>query len=287
MEDLYKVLLGMEEDEARGLADRLEKYIKGSMAGIFDQRSNIDIKNTFTVFSTRELEDTMRPLAMFIILDFIWTRIKSKIKKRILVVDEAWYLMQYPDSATFLYSIAKRARKYYLGLTTITQDVEDFLASDYGKAIVTNSSIQILFKQHPAAINKVAEVFYLSEGEKRLLLAANVGEGLFFAGTNHVAVQVVASPEEHKLITTSPKEILERKEREAKEALKEKISPEETTTTSIAVERKKQAKTLEEIKKTYGRKERVKVGEKREEKKVEEKPAEKKEAVMPKTRSLI
>ena len=125
-----------------------------------------------------------------------------------MVVDEAWYLMQYPDSATFIYSIAKRARKYYLGLTTITQDVEDFLSSDYGKAIVTNSSIQVLFKQSPAAIDRLAEVFYLSEGEKKFLLSCNIGEGLFFAGTNHVALQVVASPGEHKLITTAPKEIL-------------------------------------------------------------------------------
>jgi len=209
LEDLYKVLLGMEDAQSRGLADRIEKFIKGSLTGIFDQASNIDIKNTFTVFSIRELEDALRPIAMFIILDFIWTRVKQDLKKRILIVDEAWYMMRYPDSATFLYSIAKRARKYYLGLTTVTQDVEDFLATDYGKAIVTNSSIQILLKQSTAAIDKIAEVFYLSEGEKHLLLAADVGEGLFFAGTNHVAVRVVASPEEHKLITSKPSEILQ------------------------------------------------------------------------------
>ncbi len=220
LEDLYKVLLGMEEPEASGLADRLERYVKGSLAGIFDQRSNLDIKNTFTVFSTRDLEDQLRPVAMYIILDFIWTKIKRDRRRRLLVVDEAWYLMKHPDSATFLYSIAKRARKYYLGLTTITQDVEDFLSSDYGKAIVTNSSIQILLKQHPAAIDRVAEVFYLSEGEKRLLLACNVGEGLFFAGPNHVAIQVVASPEEHVLITTKPQELQKMAEEEKKEAEK-------------------------------------------------------------------
>jgi len=208
MEDLYKILLGFEEDDARGLAERLERYVKGSLAGIFDQRSNIDIRNPLTVFNVRELEDKLRPIAMFIILDFIWNKIKKDMKKRILIVDEAWYLMQYPDSAQFLYSIAKRARKYYLGLTTITQDVEDFLASDFGKAIVTNSSISVLFRQHPAAIDKVADVFYLSDGEKRLLLSANVGEGLFFAGPNHVAIQVVASPEEHQLVTTKPSELL-------------------------------------------------------------------------------
>jgi len=211
MEDLYKVLIGMEQPEATSLASRLEKFVKGSFVGIFDQPSNIDINNPFTVFSIRELEETLRPIAMFIILDYIWTKIKREMKKRILIVDEAWYLMKYPDSANFLYSIAKRARKYYLGLTTVTQDVEDFLASDYGKAIVTNSSLQILMKQSPAAIDKVGQVFYLSEGEKHLLLSADVGEGLFFAGANHVAIRVVASPEEHRLITTKPEEILLKK----------------------------------------------------------------------------
>ena len=208
MEDLYKALMGMEEPDARNLADRIEKFVKGSFVGIFDQQSNVDIKNPFTVFSIKELEEALRPIAMFIILDYIWTKIKRDMKKRILVVDEAWYLMKYPDSANFIYSIAKRARKYYLGLTTITQDVEDFLGSDYGKAILTNSSIQILMKQSPAAIDKVAQVFYLSEGEKQLLLAADIGEGIFFAGPNHVAIRVVASPDEHQLITTQPAELL-------------------------------------------------------------------------------
>jgi conjugal transfer ATP-binding protein TraC len=211
MEDLYKALIGMEEPEAKTLADRIEKYVRGSFVGIFDQHSNIDINNPFTVFSLRNLEDAIRPIAMFIILDFIWTKIRKDMKRRILIVDEAWYFMKYPDSALFIYSIAKRARKYYLGLTTITQDVEDFLASDYGKAVVTNSSIQILMKQSPAAIDKVAQVFYLSEGEKHLLLAAEVGEGLFFAGANHVAIRVMASPDEHKLITTKPEEVMRMK----------------------------------------------------------------------------
>ena len=224
MEDLYKVLLGMEEKEARGLADRLERYVKGSLAGIFDQQSNIDIHNTFTVFSIRDLEDQLRPVAMFIILDFIWTRVKRDMRRRLLIIDEAWYLMRYPDSATFIYSIAKRARKYYLGLTTITQDVEDFLNSDFGKAIVTNSSIQILFKQHPAAIEAVAKAFNLSEGEKRLLLSARVGEGLFFAGPNHVAIEVVASPDEHTLVTTKPAEIMAKKAADEKQRAEEKAS---------------------------------------------------------------
>ena len=145
---------------------------------------------------------------MFVILDFIWTKIKKSLKKRLLVVDEAWYLMKNPDTATFLYSIAKRARKYYLGLTTITQDVEDFINTDHGKAILTNSSLQILMKQSTAAIDALTKVFYLSQGERHLLLAADVGEGLFFAGQNHVAIRVVASPEEDKLITSKPEEIL-------------------------------------------------------------------------------
>lgn len=205
--DLYQVLRSMPEPDARGLSEKIERFTQGSVAGIFDQRTTIDLNNPFTVFSIRNLEDTIRPIAMFIILDYIWTRVKREQKKRILIVDEAWYLMRHPDSATFIYSLAKRARKYYLGLTTITQDVEDFLGSDYGKAIVTNSSIQILMKQSTAAIDKIGEVFYLSEGEKKLLQTAEVGEGLFFAGQNHVAIRVQASPEENQLITTNPAEI--------------------------------------------------------------------------------
>ena len=210
MEDLYKVLLGMEDLTAKGMADRLEKFIKGSMVGIFDQPTNVDLKNHFTVFSIRELEDALRPIAMYIVLDYIWTRVRRDFKKRLLIVDEAWYLMKFPDSANFLYSIAKRARKYFLGVTTITQDIEDFVSSDYGKAIVTNSSIQILLKQSPAAIDKIKDTFYLSDGEKHLLLAADIGEGLFFAGGSHVALRVIASPEEHQLITTKPEELLQK-----------------------------------------------------------------------------
>lgn len=222
LEDLYKILIGMEEKASKTLADKLEKFIKGSLAGLFNQQSTVDIKNTFTVFSIKDLADELRPIAMFIILDFIWTRVKKELKKRLLIVDEAWYLMKYPESALFMYSIAKRARKYYLGLTTITQDVEDFLSSDYGKAIVTNSSIQILLKQSPAAIDVISQVFYLSEGERHLLLSADIGEGLFFAGPNHVAVRVVASPDEHKLVTSKPEELLEMK-REAQQRLASQI----------------------------------------------------------------
>ncbi|MBI3559731.1 ATP-binding protein [Candidatus Gottesmanbacteria bacterium] len=212
MEDLYKALVGMEEPLARGLADRIEKFVKGSLVGIFDQQTNVEIRNPLTVFSIRDLEEELRPIAMYLILDFIWTKIRRDLKRRLLIVDEAWYMMKFPDSAAFMNSIAKRARKYYLGVTTISQDVEDFLSTDLGKAIIQNSSLQVLLKQSPAAIDKVAEVFYLSEGEKHLLLSADIGEGLFFAGPAHAAVRVIASPVEHELVTTNPKDILDQTE---------------------------------------------------------------------------
>lgn len=208
MEDLYKILLGMEDETAKEIALRLEKFVKGSLAGIFNQQSNFDISNPFTVFSIKGLEEELRPIAMHIILDFVWTRIRKNLKKRILVLDEAWYMMKYQDSASFVYGIAKRARKYYLGLTTVTQDVEDFLSTDYGKAVLSNSSLQILFKQGTAEVDLVAKTFYLSEGEKQLLLSSEVGEGLFFAGQNHVAMRVAAAPFENDLITSNPEEIL-------------------------------------------------------------------------------
>ncbi|MBD3250838.1 MAG: DUF87 domain-containing protein [Candidatus Pacebacteria bacterium] len=214
MEDLYKVLIGMENEQADDLAARLEKFIKGSFRGIFDKPSNIDITNQFTVFSVKEMEEELRPIAMYVILDFIWTRIKKNLKKRILVIDEAWYFMKHPDSASFIHSMAKRARKYFLGITTITQDVEDFLHTDYGKAIVSNASIQLLMKQSTASIPILAQTFYLSEGERQLLVSADVGEGVFFAGQNHVALRVVASQEEHEVITTDPAELLKRKKQE-------------------------------------------------------------------------
>ncbi len=210
MEDLYKVLIGMEEGPAAELAARLERFIKGSLAGIFSAESNIDLSNSFTVFSVRDLPDQLRPLAIHMILDYVWTKIREKLKKRLLIVDEAWYLMRNQDSADFLVDMAKRARKYYLGLTTITQDVEDFLTADRGKEIISNSSIQILLKQAPASIDLLAEVFNLSEGEQRLLMSEGVGEGIFFAGSTHVAMRVVASENEHRLITTNPQEILAR-----------------------------------------------------------------------------
>lgn len=211
MEDLYKILIGMEEPLARGLADRLEKFVRGSLVGIFDRQTNVEINNQLTVFSIRDLEDALRPIAMHLILDFIWNRVRRDSRRRLLIVDEAWYLLRFPDSGQFLNSIAKRARKYYLGLTTITQDVEDFLNVDLGKTIIQNSSMQLLLKQSAAAIDKVAEVFYLSEGEKHLLLSADIGEGLFFAGPAHAAIRIIASPGEHELATTKPQELEKRK----------------------------------------------------------------------------
>lgn len=215
MEDLYKALIGMETAQANDLAARLEKYITGSFRGIFDQNSTFDITNQFTVFSVKEMEEEMRPIAMFIILDFIWTRVKKTLKKRLLIIDEAWYFMKHQDSASFIFSMVKRARKYYLGITTITQDVEDFLHNDYGKSIVTNASIQFLMKQSTAALDILTQTFHLSEGERRLLVACDVGEGIFFAGQNHVALRVVASDEEHQVITTNPEEILRRRQDQA------------------------------------------------------------------------
>jgi len=215
MEDLYKVLLGMEDATANELALRLEKFIKGSLSGLFNQQSNFDIRNPFTAFSVKALEDELRPIAMHIILDFVWTKVRKSLKKRLLILDEAWYLMKYEDSASFVYGIAKRARKYYLALTTATQDVQDFLSTDYGKAILSNSSIQILLKQSPTEIDAVSKMFYLSQGEKDLLTSVGVGEGLFFAGLSHVVVKIVAAPYEEKLATTNPQEVRDMQERSA------------------------------------------------------------------------
>lgn len=208
MEDLYKTLLGMEDPVAKNLALLLERFIKGSLAGIFNQQSNFNITNPMTVFSIRGLEETLRPIAMHIILDFVWTRIRKTLKKRLLILDEAWYMMRYEDSASYVYSIAKRARKYYLGLTTATQDVEDFLSTDYGKAVLSNSSIQILLRQGTAEADIVSKTFFLTEGEKQLLVGSGIGEGLFFAGQNHVVMKVMAAPFEHTLITSNPEELL-------------------------------------------------------------------------------
>ena len=186
------------------LAQRLRKYSTGTFAGIFSQQSNIDINNQMVVFNIRDLEDELRPVAMYIVLNHIWNIVRAKQKRRLLIVDEAWQLMKYDDSASFLFSLAKRARKYYLGLTTITQDVEDFMSSKMGRAIVMNSSMQLLLKQSSAAVDVLSDVFKLTSAERQLLSSLPVGQGLFFAGQSHVHIQIVASETETGLITTSP-----------------------------------------------------------------------------------
>jgi len=197
---------------AESLVRRLSKYTEGTFAGLFNKPTNFELDRGFIVFSIRNLEEPLRPLAMYMILNYIWAQIRHQMRKRLLIVDEAWILMQYPDSARYLYSLAKRARKYYLGLTIISQDVEDFLGSEQGRAILSNSSMQILLKQSPAAVEKLAEVFHLTEGEKFLLLESDVGEGLFFAGASHVAIKIVASYAEDQIITTDPRQLLAQKE---------------------------------------------------------------------------
>ena len=214
LEDLYKVLKGMAEDTAHELARRMEKYIIGSGAGVFNEATNFEINNPFTVFSVRDLQEELKPLSMYLMLDFIWTVIRKKKKRRILIVDEAWYMMQREDSARFMYSIAKRARKYYLGLTTITQDVSDFMNNEMGRAIVSNSSLQLLMMQSPSALDNLQTQFNLSDGERNFLLNCDRGQGLFFAGPNHVAIQVLASVQENELITSDPRELEKRKLRE-------------------------------------------------------------------------
>lgn len=202
MDDLLKVLGSLKG--AEGLAAALGKYSKGTFAGLFNQPTNINLNNKFVSFSIRDLEDELRPIAMYMILNFIWNKVRSEQKKRILAVEEAWILLKYEDSAQFLYSIAKRARKYYLGLTAISQEIEDFLGSSYGRAIVNNSALTLLFKQHPATINLIQKTFNLTQAEKYFLLNSSTGEGLFFAGLNHVAIQVTASYQESLLIETNP-----------------------------------------------------------------------------------
>lgn len=201
--DLYDTLLHMGGNGPQ-LAQRLRKYTTGTFAGIFSQQSNININNQMVVFNIRDLEDELRPVAMYIILSYIWNTIRAEKKKRMLIVDEAWQLMKYDDSANFMFSLAKRARKYYLGLTTISQDVEDFMGSKMGRAIVANSSIQLLLKQSSSAIDVLSDIFKLTEEEKKRLANFPIGQGLFFAGQSHVHIQIEASPTEKQLINTNP-----------------------------------------------------------------------------------
>jgi conjugal transfer ATP-binding protein TraC len=204
--DLYETMLHM-GGSGPELAQRLRKYTTGTFAGIFSQQSNIDINNTMVVFNIRDLEDELRPVAMYIVLSHIWNRVRADMRKRMLIVDEAWQLMKYDDSANFLFSLAKRARKYYLGVTTITQDVEDFMSSKMGRAIVANSSMQLLLKQSTSSVDILTDVFKLTEEEKKRLSNFPVGQGLFFAGQNHVHIQIIASPTEQGLITTNPQQL--------------------------------------------------------------------------------
>lgn len=210
LEDLETILLSMEN--GKELAQKIYKYTKGTLGGFINQPTTVDINNRLTIFSIRDLDEELRPVAMYLILNHIWNTIRKELKKRIMIVDEAWWMMKNPDSANFLLSIAKRSRKYYLGLTTITQDVDDFLRSPYGKPIITNASIQILMKQAPASIDSLSQAFVLSDTEKNILTSLAVGEGLLFAGEKHLAIRVVASYIEDQIITTNPEQLLKRKQ---------------------------------------------------------------------------
>lgn len=205
--DFENILGGFEGTE--NLIIRLKKFTEGTFAGLLNNQTNVQLTNQLVVFSVRDLEDELRPMAIYTIVNYIWNVVRSNLKKRILVIDEAWWLMQNEDSAKFIFALVKRCRKYYLGVTTITQDVNDFLGSPYGQAIVNNSSMQLLMKQSPASIDVIKKVFLLTDEEKYLLLESGVGEGIFFAGPKHVAVKVVASYTEDQIITSDPKQLLE------------------------------------------------------------------------------
>ncbi len=207
MQDLHTILRGMKG--ADSLVTRLNKFVSGSYSKFFNQQTNVELDKKLIVFSIRDMEEELRPLAMYIILHFIWNIVRTKLKKRLMIVDEAWLMMQHEDAANFLFSIAKRCRKYYMGLTTITQDIADFMKSEYGKPIITNSSLQLLMKQSPATIEVIKKTFNLTDQEKYQLLECNVGEGIFFAGTKHVAIQIVASYSEDQIITSDPAQLLE------------------------------------------------------------------------------
>ncbi len=223
MSDLKTVLDGMVG--AQSLAIRLEKYVSGSYSGFLNNPTNVQVKNKLVVFNVRDMEDELRPIAMYVILHYIWNIVRSELKKRILMVDEAWWLMKHEDGASFMFGIAKRARKYYLGVTTITQDVTDFINSPYGKPIITNSSLQFLFKQAPANTDILQATFNLTDEEKFLLLESDVGEGLFFAGLKHVAIKVVASYTEDQIITSDPAQLLKIEKAKQEMAKAETMAP--------------------------------------------------------------
>jgi type IV secretory pathway VirB4 component len=220
LSDFEQVLSGMEGSES--LLERLSKYTHGTWAGFMNQPTNIDLKQQFAVFSVRDMEDELKPIAMYIITHYIWNEVRHELKKRLLIVDEAWWMMKSEDTASFLYSLAKRGRKYYLGICTITQDVEDFLKRSYGRPILSNSSLQLLLKQSPTSIDMLQQTFNLTDEEKYLLLEAGVGEGLFFAGLKHVAIKVVASYTEDQIITSDPSQLMAIKEGKARHAAEQK-----------------------------------------------------------------
>jgi conjugal transfer ATP-binding protein TraC len=216
LSDFEQVLSGMDGSES--LIERLSKYTRGTWAGFMNEATNIDLNQQFAVFSVRDMEDELKPVAMYIITHFIWNEVRHDLKKRLLIIDEAWWMMKSEDTASFLYSLAKRGRKYYLGVCTITQDVEDFLKSPYGRPILTNSSLQLLLKQSPTTIDVLQQTFNLTDEEKYLLLEAGVGEGLFFAGLKHVAIKIVASYTEDQIITSDPSQLIAIKQEKSRHA---------------------------------------------------------------------
>lgn len=240
MRDLQNILANM--TGAENLVRRLGKFTEGTFAGLFNQPTNIDLNKGFVVFSIRDLEEQLRPIAMFLVLNFIWNKARYETRRRLVIIDEAWVLMKHKDASDFLYGLVKRARKYFLGVTMITQDVEDFIVSTQGRTIVNNSAMKLLLRQASSAVDQLADVFKLTEGEKIILREAKVGQGIFFAGANHVAIEVVASYDEEQLITTNPAELLkikqveERRTEEAAQARSQTVQPQITQTTSDATE---------------------------------------------------
>ena len=227
LSDFELVLAGMEGGDS--LVQRLSKYTRGTWAGFINKPSNIDIESKFIVFSLRDMEDELKPVAMYIVTHYIWNAIRKNLRKRLLVIDEAWWMMKSEDTASFLLGLAKRGRKYFLGLATITQDVDDFLKSPYGLPIITNSSIQMLLKQSPSSIERVQKTFNLTDEEKYLLLECDVGEGIFFVGMKHVAIKVIASYTEDQIITSDPSQLLAIKQ--AKQEMSEQGEKQETPPT--------------------------------------------------------
>jgi len=254
LSDFELVLQGMDGTES--ILQRLSKFTTGSWSTFMNRPTNVDIDKKFIVFSVRDMEDDLKPVAMYLVTQFIWAAIRKKIQKRILVVDEAWWMMKSEDTASFLYAIAKRGRKYYLGLSTITQDVGDFMRSKYGVPIVTNSSIQLLLKQSPSTIDVLQKTFNLTDEEKYLLLEATVGEGIFFAGLKHVAIKIIASYTEEQIITSDPAQILEiqraktekrDEDNQTKRQNQEKL--ESVVTEQLKFQQEKEAEEIEKAKK--------------------------------------